>query len=55
MSEKMTFKLTVEEVKIIRNALSRAADTCKTGDKEKEFEDLWYYFTRRLTDHENGK
>ena len=48
MEEKMTFKLTEEQAKLIRNALAIASDTYKDKEKQYKAEELHELFRRRL-------
>ena len=55
MEEKMTFKLTEEQAKLIRNALAIAADTYKDKEKQDKAEELHELFRRRLADRNFNK
>ena len=52
MENKYTFKLTMEEMRMIRNALALEVDRRETNnlDKVDEYDALVYLFTRRIID-----
>ena len=55
MEEKMTFKLTEKQARLIRNALAIAADTYKDPQKQEQAEELHELFYHRLSNKETSK
>ena len=55
MEEKMTFKLTEKQARLIRNALAIAADTYTDPQKQEQAEELHEFFYRRLSDRQTNK
>lgn len=57
MEKKYTFKLTLDEMRMIRNALELEAERREkgSGSKVEEYNALVEFFYRRIDDARNGK